>query len=95
MFEKPTIADLRAAATSLGLQPSDEYLRAVEQIIGPLAGAYAALDATPDELPAVKYPRAGAYRPKPAENPHGAWYYKTARGYFTAGNSSGVASSTA
>jgi amidase len=78
MFEKPTIADLRAAATSLGLQPSDEYLRAVEQITGPLAGAYAALDATPDELPAVKYPRAGAYRPKPAENPHGAWYYKTA-----------------
>ena len=79
MFEKPTIADLRAAATSLGMKPNDEYLRAVEQIIAPLAGAYAALDAVPDELPAVKYPRepppTGRRLPKIR---HGAWYYKTA-----------------
>ena len=57
MFEKPGIADLRHAAQQLGMNPSDDYLRAVEEIIGPLAQAYAALDAMPDELPAVKYPR--------------------------------------
>ena len=54
MFQKPTVADLRQAAHKLGMNPSDAYLNAVEQIITPLANAYAALDTTPDELPAVK-----------------------------------------
>ena len=37
MFEKPTVADLRQAAQKLGMNPSDDYLEAVEQIITPLA----------------------------------------------------------
>src|SRR5215467_8330942 len=77
MFQKPTVADLRQAAQKLGMNPSDTYLNAVEQIITPLANAYATLDATPDELPAVKYPRGQFYRPSAEENPHGAWYVKT------------------
>jgi amidase len=78
MFEKPAIADLRASAHALGMKPNDEYLAAVERIIGPLAGAYAALDAAPDELPPVKYPRAPMHRPHGADNRHGAWVVKTA-----------------
>jgi len=77
MFQKPTVADLRQAAQKLGLNPSDAYLNAVEQIITPLANAYATLDTTPDELPAVKYPRGQFHRPSAEENPHGAWYVKT------------------
>ena len=77
MFQKPTVADLRQAAQKLGMNPSDAYLNAVEQIITPLANAYATLDTTPDELPAVKYPRGQFYRPSAEENPHGAWYVKT------------------
>ena len=77
MFQKPTVADLRQAAQKLGMNPSDTYLNAVEQIITPLANAYATLDTTPDELPAVKYPRGQFYRPSAEENPHGAWYVKT------------------
>src|SRR6516225_5125615 len=77
MFQKPTVADLRQAAQKLGMNPSDAYLNAVEQIITSLANAYAALDTTPDELPAVKYPRGQFYRPSAEENPHGAWYVKT------------------
>src|SRR5919109_59098 len=77
MFEKPTVADLREAAHKLGMKPSDAYLGAVEEIVTPIANAYAVLDATADELPAVKYPRGGWYRPPAAENPHGAWYVKT------------------
>ena len=50
MFQKPTVADLRQAAQKLGMNPSDDYLNAVEQIITPLANAYAVLDTTPDEL---------------------------------------------
>src|SRR4051794_1243325 len=77
MFEKPTVADLRQAAQKLGMNPSDDYLKAVEQITAPLANAYAVLDTTPDELPAVKYPRGHFHRPSVEENPHGAWYVKT------------------
>jgi amidase len=78
MFEKPTLDDLRDAAHALGMNPSDGYLATVEEIIAPLAAAYATLDGAPDELPKVKYPRGPARRPSPAENPHGAWYVKTA-----------------
>src|SRR5262245_51435826 len=42
------LADLRQAAQKLGMNPSDAYLNAVEQIITPLANAYATLDTTPD-----------------------------------------------
>jgi amidase len=77
MFEKPGIADLRQAANALGMHPSDAYLRAVEQIIGPLCSAYAALDAMPDELPPVKYPERPFHRPHGDENRYGAWYVKT------------------
>jgi amidase len=77
MFKKPTVADLRQAAHMLGMNPSDDYLAAVEEIVTPLAGAYAALDAAPDELPEVKYPRGEFHRPGADENPHGAWYVKT------------------
>jgi amidase len=77
MFQKPTIANLREAAHKLGMHSSDDYLRAVEEIVAPLANAYAALDAAPDELPPVKYPRGPAQRPQESENRHGAWYVKT------------------
>ena len=76
-FEKPSVADLRHAADQLGMNPSMMYLNAVQDIIGPLCAAYAALDAVPDEKPAVKYPRDGGWRPSAAENPLNAWYYKT------------------
>src|SRR5260370_26326245 len=78
MFEKPSVGDLREAAQKLGMMPSDAYLTAVEEIVTPLANAYAALDATPDELPPVKYAPREFYRPTAADNPHGAYYVTTA-----------------
>ena len=45
MFVKPSVADLREAATRLGMNPSDAYLEAATRIVAPLADAYAALDA--------------------------------------------------
>jgi amidase len=77
MFQKPSIEELRRAALQLGMNPSDEYLRAVDEITAPVAAAYAALDAMPDELPAVKYPQRSWHRPQGDENRHGAWYVKT------------------
>jgi amidase len=77
MFEKPTVADLRQAATRLGVNPSDAYLEAAARIVAPLAAAYAALDAEPDELPVVRDQRAFT-RPRPDQNPYNAWYVQTA-----------------
>ena len=76
-FEKPSVADLRHAADQLGMNPSMMYLNTVQDILAPLVAAYAALDAVPDEKPAVKYPRDGGWRPAPDENKLGAWYIKT------------------
>src|SRR5207247_1723145 len=78
MFEKPSVADLREAAQKLGMTPSDAYLAAGDEISTPIVAAYATLDKTPDELPPVKYPRREFHLPTAAENPHGAWYVKTA-----------------
>ena len=78
MFRHPTIDQLRDCAGDLGMSPSDEYLEAVGEIVAPFVEAYQALDAVPDHVPEVKYPRAPGYRPEGDENPHGAWYVKTA-----------------
>lgn len=77
MFEKPGIADLRQAAQQLGMNLSDDYLRAVERITAPLSQAYAALDSMPDELPPVRYQRHAFKRPHGDDNVHGAWAVKT------------------
>src|SRR6478735_2044012 len=76
-FEKPSVADLRHAAEQLGMNPSMLYLNTVQDIVAPLVAAYAALDAFPDEKPAVTYPRDGGSRPSADENKLGAWYVKT------------------
>jgi amidase len=88
MFVKPTVADLRAAATKLGMNPSDAYLEAATRILTPLAGAYAALDAVPDEMPVVTEPRSFS-RPGPDENRYGAWYVKTSIKRSTTGKLAG------
>jgi amidase len=77
MFEKPGIPDLRRAAQQLGMNPGDDYLRAIDEITAPIARAYAMLDAMPDELPPVKYPRGPFHCPQGEENKYGAWYVKT------------------
>ena len=40
--------------------------------------AYNVIDAMPDEVPPVRYPRTPGYRPDPQHNRHNAWYRKTA-----------------
>ena len=43
----------------------------------PSIAAYNVVDAMPDNLPAVRYPRTPRYRPTGEENAHNAWYVKT------------------
>ena len=56
----------------------DDELSAYHAIIVGAMSIYDTVDEMPDNLPAVRYPRTSGYRPADDENPHGAWYYKTA-----------------
>jgi amidase len=72
----PTPAQLRAVAEELGLSLTDAD---IDFHIASMAGtvaAYQAIDALPDHLPEVKYPRAGGYRPGHHENRLNAWAWK-------------------
>ena len=44
---------------------------------GQTSAAYNVVDAMPDNLPPVRYPRTPGYRPTGEENAHNAWYVKT------------------
>ncbi len=76
-FRPPTPEEVESVARDLGLTLSRDEADALEAVAAPLLAGTAALDAAPDELPAVTYPRTPGRRPSPEENPLGAWYVKS------------------
>lgn len=74
---RPSVDDLIDVAASMGmsltLDEAGEYLALMQGNFD----AYDVIDALPDFIPAVKYPRTPGYRPSPAENPDNAWYWKS------------------
>ena len=76
-IKRPALSQMRAMADRFGMRLSDAELDEFREIMEPYIQAYDRLDAAPDNLPEVRYPRAPGYRPSPAENPLNAWYYKT------------------
>ena len=72
----PTPAQLRAVAEELGLSLTDADIDFHIASMAGTVGAYQAIDALPDHLPEVKYPRAGGYRPGHHENRLNAWAWK-------------------
>jgi amidase len=73
----PTPQQIRELADEMGLDLTDAD---VESYIGLLQGnvdAYNVVDAMPDNLPPVKYPRTPGYHPRGEENQYNAWYVKT------------------
>ena len=73
----PTPSQLRAAADEIGLSLTDADVASFIELIRPSIGAYNVVDAMPDNLPEVRYPRTPGRRPAPEENKHNAWYVKT------------------
>src|SRR5690606_22471439 len=64
----PTEQQLRQVAAEVGLSLSDDDVQSFIGLMrGPVA-AYNVVDAMPDNLPRVKYPRTPGYRPPPQEN---------------------------
>ena len=73
----PTISQLLNVAAELGLDLSDGDAASYRELLRPSIAAYNIVDAMPDNLPAVRYPRTPGYRPSGQENEFNAWYIKT------------------
>jgi amidase len=73
----PTPEQVRAAANETGLSLTDADVHSYIGLMKSIVEAYNFVDAMPDCLPPVKYPRTPGKFPAPEENKHNAWYVKT------------------
>jgi amidase len=73
----PTPSQLNEVADQVGLSLTDADVASFIALMAPSIAGYNIVDALPDNLPQVKYPRTPGYRPSPEENPQNAWYVKT------------------
>ena len=76
-IRRPTLDQLRSVAEDLGMHMGDEELKSYDALMQANYAAYEAVDAMPDYVPVVKYPRTPGYRPEGEENKYNAWYVKT------------------
>src|SRR5437016_5575534 len=74
---RPTLDQLRSVAEDLGMHMGEDELKSYDALMQANYAAYDAVDAMPDYVPAVKYPRTPGYRPEGEENKYNAWYVKT------------------
>ena len=74
---RPTPSQLREVAEDLGMTLTDHDIDSFLGLMEGMFEAYDAVDAMPDNLPQVRYPRTPGYRPEGTENPYNAWYVKT------------------
>jgi amidase len=70
---RPTLDQLRSVAEDLGMHMGDEELKSYDALMQGNYAAYDIVDAMPDYVPAVTYPRAPGYRPEGDENRYNAW----------------------
>ncbi len=75
--KRATESQMRDIVESFGMSMSDERLREFLTLMEGTFQAYDVVDAMPDFLPPVDYPRTPGYRPSAAENPMNAWYVKS------------------
>ena len=73
----PTHEQLRGVAEEIGFSLTDSDIESYIGLLTSSIEAYKIIDAMPDNLPEVKYPRKPGYRPEGEENKYNAWYYKT------------------
>jgi amidase len=73
---RPTVDQMRGIVAGLGMSMNDREILDYLTIMEDTFKAYDAVDALPDYLPKVKYPRTPGYRPPASENPLNAWYVK-------------------
>ena len=74
---RPTLDQMTDIVESLGMSLDPERIAAFMAHMGGSFAAYDAVEALPDFIPEVKYPRTPGRFPSPAENPLNAWYVKS------------------
>ena len=74
---RPTHAQLKSIVNGFHMNMSDQRIGEFLSVMDGMIGAYDTVDARPDYLPPVDYPRTAGYRPTAEENPLNAWYVKT------------------
>ena len=75
-IKHPTLDDLAVIAERYHLHPTEADLASFQALMAPTLLSYARLDQLPEPTLPVKYPRRPGYRPQPADNPFGAWYWR-------------------
>ena len=75
--QRPTHAQLKEIVEGFGMHMSDQRISEFLTVMNGTIEAYDVVDAMPDYLPPVDYPRTSGYRPSMEENPLNAWYVKT------------------
>ena len=74
--KRPTHDQLKQITHDLGMNLSDERVSEFLEVMEDTMKVYDMVDAMPDYLPTVDYPRTPGHRPTPEENPMNAWYIK-------------------
>jgi amidase len=75
--KRPTLEQLKEVALDLGIHLSDDQTVSYNKLLQASFNDYDVIDAMPDYVPMISYPRTPGYRPGPEENRFGAWYVKT------------------
>ncbi|ORE96067.1 amidase [Stappia sp. 22II-S9-Z10] len=75
--QRPSLAQMKAITEDFGMHLSDERLKEFMALMEASIKTYDILDAMPDNLPEVLFPRTSGHRPAPEDNPYNAWYVKT------------------
>ena len=73
---RPNAEELQLAALELGMHLSDADAASFLGLMQSQLDAYDLVDGMVVPLPEVKYPRTPGVRPRPDDNPHGAWAVK-------------------
>ena len=73
----PTADQVIELADEMGLDLTDADVESYIGIFEAQVNDYNIVDAMPDNLPEVKYPRTPGYQPRGEENKYNAWYVKT------------------
>ena len=72
-IKRPTLSQLNEVALSLGIHLSEEQVKSYNALLQGNFDAYDVVDAMPDYIPVVSYPRTPGYRPYGEENKYSAW----------------------
>jgi amidase len=75
-FQLPNQDQLKKLGAEMGMDIVTDYAQLIIDYMKPLADGYRMIAAQADELPPIKYPRGGFYRPEGEKNKYGAWTVK-------------------